>query len=143
MFYNSGALDRNRDRVRSWIAADLLRKVPVSEIEGRRELRQVEILSRFGTEEDLELLWRKAEIGYPVDPAWTGDPPASRLQEIYCNHLASWTSYACCALGGGEQQGKELFLKGLREHNLAPEMRRTCEGRWAEQPGEEQERPGQ
>ena len=117
VFYSYRLIGANREEVRTWAEADLLANDPVSDGTVWKELRLIILLSSFAGEQDLDILLRKAEIGYPL--------PAQ--EETYTSRRGSCAigllqgiAETCVDVAGDSERGIALFHKSFRERKIAP-----------------------
>ena len=123
IFYSDWVIDANRWRVRSWIRRDftcfeyLGYDVPPS-------ARQMLLLSRFHQKADLELLWYRAEKGFPIQRGMEEEEDLLLKQYTLCNFLRE-------RMEGFYDTSTEEGLVRLREElqrrKIAPEVRAAFE----------------
>jgi len=114
----------NKWRMRAWIRKDFADSRYVDELPYAD--RQISMLAGFGGREDLELLWHRAETGFPLNPA-LGDPNArlSSRQKARCRDLVT-----CIAAFHDVRTGKGLlqFEEEFLQRKVAPDVRAAFEG---------------
>ncbi len=136
MFFSKELLLEQKAEVRQWIAEDFLDDIPVRSARSIRLTRQVFLLSEFAEDEDVELLWRRAEIGFPLRRA---DDDTERTMQFNCAAaLVTALRGTYIVRSGNEEHGVAMFRHELTQRHLAPEVRERCgallEGREASTP---------
>ena len=127
-FFSWEALERNKDEVREWFRKDFLEPKTVDEASVYRESKYMRILYHFGTEEDLEVLWQKAEMGYPMGPEVPDQVRSQQeKQSSLCIMLVSSICFACEELTGSKEEAIKMLEKGFQERDIAPEVREAYE----------------
>jgi len=130
LLYSPGVLEQHRETVRKWIASELLGTETVVELDYGRTVKQMALLHRLGQEEDLELLWRRAEMGFPIGEIPPGETfvpgmdPAS-LQTKLCRRLVLHLRFSCERVAGGEKKGGDMLKDGFAQRGIAPEVRKA------------------
>lgn len=130
LLYSSDILEGHKNTVRKWIAEEFLGAENVIDLHYGRTMRQMALLQRFGEHEDMELLWRRAQMGFPigqVPPTATyppGQKPESRQLEL-CNSLALFLRLTSAKVAGGKQAGLRMLKEGFAKRQIAPEVRKA------------------
>jgi len=129
IFYADWVIDMNRWRVRGWIRREFTRFEYLDAF--TRLDRQMRLLYDFHQKEDLDLLWYRAENGFPIEAGREEEERLVEMQYTLCNYLRQ-------CMGGFYHTSTEEGLVRLREElqrrKLAPEVRAAFE-RYEVRPG--------
>jgi len=122
IFYSQTSIDRNKERIRRWIERDIDGAEYLDEL--RNGYTQMNILSRFGEDEDLEILWNCAERVLKPRTGQEHDEVLVNRQSVITNNLA------ICIVGFylSHKRGGRLGLESeLDVRTVAPEVRNAIE----------------
>jgi hypothetical protein len=131
-FYSYELLARHKARVRQWVAEEFLRRSSLgADLPYLRASKQIGLLDSFGEPADLDILLRRAEIGFPIAPAAPGvtreEERLKTEQENLCWDLVFFILNTCVKLKGSQRMGLELLHQEFGGRKVAPEVRELYE----------------
>jgi len=131
LLYNEELLTAHREAVRRWIRSDFLDVSSLNDPRARQLPSQMTLLSRLAQREDLEILWQRAEVGFPIgslppSQVFPDERELQRRQAILCGELVLRLQEVCVAVAGNEEDGLKAFREALQQRKIAPEVRRAC-----------------
>jgi hypothetical protein len=123
-FARGRILKRNRAAVRKWVEADILD--PVELPWAGRLSRTYDLLLHFGEREDLDILLRRAEMGFRSPPPLPDELPywshdVSDLENLSLD-LVNKTYWLCQKLTDDDAQALTLLAEEYGRHTIAPEV---------------------
>ena len=131
LFYSHRLLFGNKKTVRRWIKAEILRsrEVPVDKV--IRMDAQLMLLYMFREPEDVDILWRRAEMGFVVKPTRFSTIRRKEWLEEYASELSHalirYLEWIYSERHGSREQGFKALEKELKERDLGPGMREYVE----------------